>query len=86
VALSHKLLEMRDDGVDEPRRMGVAGGSARAVVDAGAMRCRLRRRGRGVPPPPLLAGPFGIHDATDLVTPFAVVGAALAARSRSAPP
>jgi hypothetical protein len=33
---------------------------------------------------PLLAGPFGIHDAT--VTPFAVVGAALAARSRSAPP
>ena len=36
---------------------------------------------------PILAGPLGIHDAVDLVTPFAVVGAALATLlSLRAPP
>ena len=87
VALSHKLPGMRDDGA-----MSGAGWESRAV-----------RRARSWTPGqcavafaaavavfhhlPLIAGAVGLHDATDLVTPFVVVAAALAALlSLKAPP
>jgi hypothetical protein len=79
VALSHKLLEMRDDG-----SMSLAEWESRAVQRARSWtpgRCAVAFAAvvAVFHHLPLLAGPFGIHDATDLVTPFAVVGAALAA-------
>jgi hypothetical protein len=87
VALSHKLPGMRDDGAMSP-----AGWESRAV-----RRARTWTPGRCAVVfaaavavfhhVPQLAGAIGLHDATDIVTPFVVVAAALATLlSLRAPP